>query len=881
MKITSPHPAKIMHKALASAMLVIAFVVVFFQLYVTYETSSSHRGAFLTNEAGEQRMLSQRIAKHLLLTLYAENNEIRQAWYLTSIENDLKLINKNHQLLIINNVFTERDDLRGKSNQSIKTIGQIVQRALQTLESSSIDISQLRDAVDLYLAEEEKYLLLMEQVTLITEQQTKQRDIRFLGYSWIGSFLILLTLVVTFRKVLSPALTIVNKLFSQQQENTLNLENAKQQAEKNEQEIGKQAVELLSQKQLHESILNTTHAVIITINTKGCITVFNNAAEKLFGYERHEVEGKNIKLLIPAPHKNKHDDYIEKYLKTGVTNIINIEREVLGQKKDGALFSMNLRVKEIELHDHHEFIGFLEDLSDKQQVKQTQKELEKSESLYLSVVDDQDNLICRYNKEFILTFVNKAYCEHFSKSRKELLGASLLKLLPDEMTDWFIKSHQAINYDQPIHQHEDKILYPDAREEWQAWTTRGIFDKNKQLVEFQGVGTITTSRKRSEFEILQAKRIAEEANKAKSEFLSNMSHELRTPLNSIIGFSQLLEIDEEDPLTEAQRESVELIHKGGTHLLELINDILDLSAIEAGKIIVSLEPVAIQNIFDEVIPFVNEMATKRDISINLHNDCINDMVIADPMRTKQVILNLLSNAIKYNHKNGHIDIDVTNNTSHLHIAIKDTGPGISEENQKALFTPFNRLGAENTAIEGTGIGLSLCKSIVEHLQGEIGVQSEMDNGSIFWFTLPMANKNIIANVADDNLSEDIGTKLLYIEDNPANMHLMRRVIKRIEGIVLFDAPNAEIGLEMIAQIKPDIVLLDIDLPGMNGFQAYLEIQHRFDFANELPVIAISANAMKNDIEKGKEFGFYDYLTKPLDIKYFLQIIDKALLEINK
>jgi len=367
-----------------------------------------------------------------------------------------------------------------------------------------------------------------------------------------------------------------------------------------------------------------------------------------------------------------------------------------------------------------------------------------------------------------------------------------------------------------------------------------------------------------------------------------MSHELRTPLNSIIGFSQLLEIDDEEPLTAMQRESVELIHKGGTHLLELINDILDLSAVEAGKINVSLEPIVLQNIFDEVIPFVREMGVKRGITINVDNTCVNDRVVTDYTRTKQVLLNLISNAIKYNHKNGHIDIEVSNKEDHLLLSIKDTGPGIPEEKKKDLFKPFSRLGAENTAIEGTGIGLSLCKSIVEHLQGKIGVESEPGFGSNFWFTLPLANSShgtieTIETIETEDIKplQESGIKLLYIEDNPANMQLMRRVIKRTEGVVLFDAPNAEIGLEMIEQMRPDIVLLDIDLPGMNGFQAYTEIQQRFDFADSLPVIAITANAMKKDVERGIELGFYAYLTKPLNISLFLQTIDKAILKIKK
>mgnify|MGYP000232166296 FL=1 len=885
MKKTAASPENIIRKAFLTALLTIAFVAICLQCYVTYESYISQQGVFLTNEAGKQRMLTQRIAKNMLKILYAENNEIRQTWFLSSLEEDIEKIKTHHQLLIDNQIFKDRDDLLQETNQSINSLSKLIYQVLGNLNGPTVDISQLRDAVALYMAEEEHALNLMEQITQITEHKTELRESLFLWYSWAGTLLIIVTLLIAAKKVLCPALSTVKELFRQQQENTKNLEQAKQQSEINEQAMETQAVELLAQKQLHESILNTTHSVIISINPKGCITVFNNAAENLFGFDKNEVKGKNIKLLMPNPYKDDHDGYLENYLKTGTKNIIDFEREVLGQKKDGTVFPLNLRVKEIHLEKHHEFIGFVEDLSDKQKIQQTLQELAQSEGQYLSVVDDQDNLICRYNKAFILTFVNKAYCEYFSKSREVLLGSCILDSVPGDVGDWLIQQHQSITYEQPTQRHEDKIITDGDQEEWQAWTTRGIFDSDKQLIEYQGVGTITTNQKLDEFRLLQAKQSAEEANQAKSMFLSNMSHELRTPLNSIIGFSQLLEIDDEEPLTAMQRESVELIHKGGTHLLELINDILDLSAVEAGKINVSLEPIVLQNIFDEVIPFVREMGVKRGITINVDNTCVNDRVVTDYTRTKQVLLNLISNAIKYNHKNGHIDIVVSNKDDHLLLSIKDTGPGIPEEKKKDLFKPFSRLGAENTAIEGTGIGLSLCKSIVEHLQGEIGVESEPGFGSNFWFTLPLANSShgTIETIETEDIKplQESGIKLLYIEDNPANMQLMRRVIKRTEGVVLFDAPNAEIGLEMIEQMRPDIVLLDIDLPGMNGFQAYTEIQQRFDFADSLPVIAITANAMKKDVERGIELGFYAYLTKPLNISLFLQTIDKAILKIKK
>jgi len=879
-------PSIILRKSFTIALSTIAIVVVFLGLYVNYEVWHNQQTLLLINESGQQRILSQRITKNLIDLIYIQNNKASREKLIQSIENDLNTIQTTQTLLVKQEILVDQPELLSASSQSIHTMRQTIKKillVLQKKEGQPIEMAQLKNALNLYREEEEKYLVTIEHLILIFNEQ---RINDFLWYVWGSIGLILLSILLVSRKILCPSLHKINRLFLKQEESNTLLEEAKKNAESNERVLGEQAIALLTSKQTYEAILNTTHAVIISINPQGCIAVFNHAAEKLFGYQRAEVVGKNIKILMPEPYKSKHDDYLVAYLNTGHKKIIDLQREVVGLKKEGTVFPLNLRVKEIRYQKYREFVGFIEDLSVQQSANRTQKALDTSQNLYLSVVDDQDNLICRYSKDFILTFVNRAYCEYMQKTREQLQGSSLLDLLPREIADWIKETHQAITIAKPIIHHEDKVILADANVEWQAWITRGIFNEVGELIEFQGVGTITTSRKQSELEILQTKRIAEEANKAKSLFLSNMSHELRTPLNSIIGFSQLLELDDDQPLTESQKESVELIHKGGRHLLDLINEILDLASIESGKINLSMESVVLTQVIDEVIPLIKEMAAKRGISIAVSYQAPHPIVVmADYLRIKQLFLNLLSNAIKYNHENGEIELQVSALKNWIKVTIKDTGPGISQENQQLLFKPFSRLGAEKTAIEGTGIGLSLCKGIIESMQGEIGMQSELGFGSQFWFTLPAVDEHLHHNLEADDFekkgeisigSEHIGIKILYIEDNPANMQLMRKVIKRLDTCILFDAPNAEIGLEMIEQIRPNIVLMDIDLPGMNGFQAYQEIQNRFDFTADLPVIAISANAMKNDMIRGKELGFFEYLTKPLNIPLFIKTLKKAM-----
>lgn len=875
----------VIRKAYILALSFIATVTVVLQLYVTYEIYIAEKqSAILSveiNNAGRQGVLSQRIAKNLLQMLYVENNDVENQTHVVSIKDDLLQMQKIQNELAKASLFYGREQLYAQSDQLLAAMSSIVNEILPMLEIDSLNLFKIKTAVEQYLVEGEKYLLVINEISAIKGQLAEQRNIQFLWYSWGGALLILLSLLATALKIFQPTLLTVKELFFELEENNSSLKIANQLAEKNEQALGQKTIDLLAHKQIYESILQSTHAVIITINKFGCIDVFNQAAEKLFGYQCREVEGKNIKILMPSPYKENHDGYLKRYLDSGIKHIINFEREVVGEKKDGSTFPINLRITEIKVQGHHEFIGFVEDLSGQYQAK---KELAQSHKLYLSIVDDQDSLICRYSKNFIFTFVNKAYCDYFGKPRDAFLGTSLLELVPKETVEWLLETHQSISSEHPLFQHEDKIVLPDNTEEWQVWTTRGIFDENNELIEFQGVGSITTDRKRSEQKIVQAQKDAEDANLAKSHFLSNMSHELRTPLNSIIGFSQLLELDEEEPLSETQSESVELIRKGGQHLLELINDILDLSTIEAGMINLSLEPISLADIVDELIPFVSQMAKKRGIEISVKQNAVNPVVMADHMRIKQVILNLLSNAIKYNYEFGKIEIEIVNLGDDFKVSIKDTGPGIRQSDQKELFKPFSRLGAEKTAIEGTGIGLSLCKNIIEHMQGTIGVESEEGNGSLFWFSLPLIkpdNTETLEQPIPTSESaalpvEKIEIKLLYIEDNPANMQLMHKVVKKIDGCVIYDAPNAEIGLEMIEQIRPDVVLMDIDLPGMNGFQAFTEIQKRFDFASHLPVIALSANVMIKDIERAKELGFLEYLTKPIDVALFLETINKAM-----
>ncbi len=653
-------------------------------------------------------------------------------------------------------------------------------------------------------------------------------------------------------------------------------------AKQNQQAISDQAQLILQQKQFSEAVLNSSREAIISINTRGLITLFNTSAEEIFGYSSDEVYLKNIKMLMPSPFKEAHDSFLERYLQSGEKKIIGIGRDVLGQKKDGATFPISLRVVEIKTESHHEFVGFIKDLS---KLRQVERQVRESDRRYRAIVEDQTDLICRYTVDFILTFVNQAYCRHFGVEAQAVIGASILDLLPIDVVNWFIKAHAALSRDKPIMIHEDKIIH-NGKQEWQHWSTRAIFSEDKrEILEFQGVGSVVTDRKQAELNALLARKAADKANLAKSQFLSSMSHELRTPLNSIIGFSQLLELDEEEPLTESQKDSVLQINKAGNHLLKLINEILDLSTIESGQITLINEVFDIKNICLDALAIVETLADKKGITVSLHCEENKYWVNADYMRSKQIFLNILSNAIKYNRQQGRIDVEVVQQGDFIVINFADTGIGISSENLADLFQPFNRLGYEASAIEGTGIGLSLTKQLVEKMGGEIGVSSQVGVGSTFWVKLPVSgeqkhkNAHSVVKSSDSFFKENPPSgqryKILYIEDNTANMELMRNVIKQMGGFSMIEANNAEMGIDLFERIAPDLVLMDIDLPGMNGFEALAEIKSRFP-QSTTPIIAVSSNAMQKQVIKGRKGGFYDYITKPFDAVSLVEVIRRAL-----
>jgi signal transduction histidine kinase/CheY-like chemotaxis protein len=418
---------------------------------------------------------------------------------------------------------------------------------------------------------------------------------------------------------------------------------------------------------------------------------------------------------------------------------------------------------------------------------------------------------------------------------------------------------------------------------------RELFDALKKSKEELEDYSRTLEKKVDErtTELEHAMTAAQEATDAKSMFLANMSHELRTPLNAIIGFSRLMESDKKEPPSKRQKDRLTEVIKGGRHLLELINEVLDLAKIEAGKVTISSENVPLTEVFEECLTLTRILADKRQITLTQSPaEADIPFVRADYTRCKQAILNILSNAVKYNREGGEVVLDCTKTPDGMvRISVSDTGEGIPQDKQGEIFQPFSRLGAEATETEGTGIGLTLTKRLVELMDGRIGFESAEGQGSTFWIDLPQAEKPAArektrtAPKADQAEQEESSTGLLlYVEDNPANLKLLEEVIDdRLPNLTVLSAHNAELGLELASEHKPDVIILDINLPGMDGFTA---LEHLLNSENtrRIPVIALSANAMPSDIKKGREAGFRDYLTKPVDPDEIQAAVEKVLRE---
>ena len=500
-----------------------------------------------------------------------------------------------------------------------------------------------------------------------------------------------------------------------------------------------------------------------------------------------------------------------------------------------------------------------------------------------------------WDANLICTSWNRAAEEIFGYTAKEAVGRRSVELIvPETIRDEVnaLLTDVMAGKGTFHRRHTNHNVTKDGRIITCEWFNTPLVDEDGTIVGVAALASDITDKLEAEQELRLAKESADAANRAKSEFLSNMSHELRTPMNAILGFSQLLESDPEHPLDEVQRASTRHILKAGEHLLVLINEVLDLVRVESGDLSLSIEDVAPATVIESCVTLARTLADKRGIELT-DRTTGRDLptISADFTRCKQVLLNLLSNAVKYNRPGGRIVVDAEpTDDGMLRLSVADTGPGISAEYHGEIFEPFTRLKTSSQGdIEGCGIGLTITKRLVELMGGRIGLQSALGKGSLFWIELPLARSDGAARApttgpttaptaapapsADETPAAAPAPRtMLYVEDNPASVLLMERIIQRVGHLDLLCAHTAELGLEIAEARQPDLIVMDVNLPGMSGIDAMARLRANPD-TREIPVIGLSANAMPNDIKHGLAAGFCRYLTKPIRIGEILDAID--------
>ena len=488
----------------------------------------------------------------------------------------------------------------------------------------------------------------------------------------------------------------------------------------------------------------------------------------------------------------------------------------------------------------------------------------------------------------IITDVNKQMEALTGCTRDELIGAPSKNYFTDpERAEAAIK---LVLSEKKVTDYELTARARDGKKTEVSYNATTFYDRDRTLQGVLAIARDVTERKRNEqalqetnIELASAKSAAEEANLAKSDFLSSMSHELRSPLNAILGFAQLMELASPLP-TDSQKESIAQILQAGWHLLKLINEILDLSVIESGKVSLSTESVSLAEVMSECQAMMEPQAQQLGIGMTFPRFDNPFFVSADRTRLKQIVINLLSNAIKYNKEQGTVVVDCATSAPGLtRISVKDSGAGLSPEKLAQLFQPFNRLGQEAGGVAGTGIGLVVTKRLAELMGGVLGVESTAGEGSVFWCELiSCAAPELVVESGEaatvDRPPVPAGARprtLLYVEDNPANMKLVEQLIARRPDMRLLTAVNGTLGIEVARTTRPTVILMDINLPGISGVEALKVL--RIDPATaHIPVVALSANAMPRDIEMGLDAGFFRYLTKPIKIKEFMDTLNTAL-----
>ena len=656
-------------------------------------------------------------------------------------------------------------------------------------------------------------------------------------------------------------------------------------------------------------------SVIWEINLDGLYTYISPLCESVFGYTVEETVGrKHYFDLFPPDQKEafmtsagellKRDDslidfenpIIKKsgeliWVSTNCAAIKNKQGAVIGyigadteiterKKYEQEIVELNESLeKKVELRTE-EMVkmnkDLVEEISYRSRVEEELKSKSEELETFFSAAQD---LMCISDLQANLVKVNAAWKNILGYETHELEGFNFMDFIhPDDIAQT-VETLEQLNTKKSIANLVIRLIAKNGNFryiEWSAAPVGGyVFAASRDI----------TERLKQENELRSAQELANQANLSKSEFLSRISHELRTPMNSILGFAQLLEMGS---LNDTQERSVGHILQSGKHLLNLINEVLEISRIESGQMSLSMEPVSVNGVIHEIIDSLNPLASSRNISIH-SNFYIGEVsyIMADHQRLKQIMMNLLSNALKYNRPDGMIDVDVLEGQNEIggkptiRIAVRDQGYGISPDNMEKVFLPFERIGAENTETEGTGLGLAVVKQLTELMHGELGLESKLGVGSTFWIEFASANERVLVDIGQSNPQKSLDMNphhgsILYIEDNSANVDLIQQIVEmKLAGVKLITNAAGLKAVQLASELQPDLILLDLNLTDIHGSEVIQRLKKE-PLTRDIPVVVISADAMTEQIDRLMSLGANNYLTKPIDIGLFLNEVDKYL-----
>ena len=627
----------------------------------------------------------------------------------------------------------------------------------------------------------------------------------------------------------------------------------------------------------YQQLVDSAPDAMVIVGPVMRIELVNHQAESLFGYDRSELVGERLDILIPERFRAAHGAHVSRYLAAPLARPMGSRLELFARRKDGSELPIEVSLSPHAGPGGTSVSASIRDITERKRLVDAAR---VTADRLASAVESIQDAFALFDGEDRLILCNSVY----RRLINEYVPGVLIGMSYEQLLEAWLRGVDFTDASARAHFREQRLSTrrhdATATFEIRLRDGRKLRVSDRRTPEGGVVKTIwdLTDDERSAEELRLARAAAEKASRAKSEFLSSMSHELRTPLNAILGFAQLLARDSKEPLSQRHRARVQQVLQGGEHLLHLIDDVLNLARIEAGKVSIVTESVDVVALLEKIEQTLTPMAGREEVTLTIQRPSSPVRpVTADSTRLAQILLNLGSNAVKYNRRGGWVKFTIAASEGpFLRLCVEDNGHGIPRDKQHLIFQPFQRAGQETGPIEGTGIGLVVTQRLARLMGGDIGFESSAGEGSRFWVDIPVGEPDRTADSGAPHSgarapgSTPRGLRLvLYVEDNAANVMFMRDLIGTFDDTDLIAVTMAEQALDVARQRRPDLIVMDINLPGMSGIEALRQLRSTPETA-AIPVIALTAAATERDRQRGIQEGFYRYLTKPVNVDDFIQ-----------